>query len=341
MIKRISYYGCFSFIFCLYVYSSHAQKIVSNPKPLFQDPVFDGAADPVIIWNKKEKQWYMLYTNRRANDTTLKGVTWVHGTRIGIATSKNGVHWKYKDTADIQYRPHENYTHWAPDVVEYNGLYHMFLTYVPGVFTDWNHPREIIHLTSTDLLHWQYLNTPLLASQKVIDACIFPLPNHQGFRMWYNNEKDKKSIYYADSKDLINWIDKGKAVGDKGGEAPKIFEWKNTYWMIVDNWMGMGVYKSTDLLNWKRQENRILEFAGKGNQDQAIGGHCDVVVNNGKAFVYYFTHPGRTGAKNTWKDDTNTRRSIIQLAELTENNGIIECDRNQPTIATLKKPFNK
>lgn len=34
--------------------------------PLFRDPVFDGAADPVLIYNREEKCWWMLYTNRRA-----------------------------------------------------------------------------------------------------------------------------------------------------------------------------------------------------------------------------------------------------------------------------------
>jgi hypothetical protein len=29
-------------------------------KPLFRDPVYDGAADPTIIWNKKEKKWFMF-----------------------------------------------------------------------------------------------------------------------------------------------------------------------------------------------------------------------------------------------------------------------------------------
>lgn len=57
------------------------------PKPLYDDPVYHGAADPVIIYNKAEKKWWMFYTNRRAtiNDSTVQ---WVHGTRIGIAESK-------------------------------------------------------------------------------------------------------------------------------------------------------------------------------------------------------------------------------------------------------------
>lgn len=312
-----------------------AQKPHIAPKPLFVDPVFDGAADPVVVWNKKAKKWFMFYTNRRASATGLDGVTWVHGTRIGIASSVDGAKWQYVDTADIQYRPDSNYTHWAPEVFENKGLYHMYLTYVPGVFKDWNHPREIIHLTSTDLLHWQYDRTLELASHKIIDACAFPLPNG-GWRLWYNNEKDKKSIYYADSKDLINWQDKGKAIGDKGGEGPKVFRWKDHYWMIVDNWMGIGIYQSDDLTTWKRQEKRILEIPGKGKDDQAIGGHCDVLVNDGRAYVFYFTHPGKVGDKSTWKDGFETRRSVIQLGELQYENGEISCDRDMPVNIQLK-----
>jgi hypothetical protein len=40
-----------------------------------------------------------------------------------------------------------DYTHWAPEVIEYKGLYHMYLSYVPGIFNDWNHPRWIIFFT--------------------------------------------------------------------------------------------------------------------------------------------------------------------------------------------------
>lgn len=44
-------------------------------KPLFRDPVYDGAADPVVIWNRAERKWFMLYTNRRANVPNLRGVS--------------------------------------------------------------------------------------------------------------------------------------------------------------------------------------------------------------------------------------------------------------------------
>ena len=118
-----------------------AQK--TAPKPLLSDPVHDGAADPVVIWNKEAKQWWMFYTNRRAtNSSDTVGVRWVHGTRIGIAISKDGMNWKYKDTANINYRPDAGYTFWAPDVIEDKGIYHMYLTYVPGTFDDWSLARE-------------------------------------------------------------------------------------------------------------------------------------------------------------------------------------------------------
>jgi hypothetical protein len=63
------------------------QTSQAAPKPLYRDRVYDGAADPVVVWNGAERKWCMLYTNRRANVPGLRGVSWVHGTRLGIAES--------------------------------------------------------------------------------------------------------------------------------------------------------------------------------------------------------------------------------------------------------------
>jgi beta-xylosidase len=315
------------------VKNSFAQKTAT--KPLFDDPVYHGAADPVIIYNKQKKKWWMFYTNRKASiqDSTVQ---WVHGTRIGIAESKDGRKWKYKDTANINYRLDEGYTHWAPDIIEHNGIYHMYLTYVPGTFKDWNHPRVIVHLISTDLKKWNYQSILKLVNEKVIDASIFKV-NDSLWRMWYNNEKDGKSIYYADSKDLYNWVDKGKAIATRG-EGPKVFYWQQQYFMIVDAWKGMEIFSSTDLLIWKKQATRILENPGKGKDDQAIGGHCDVLVNDGKAYVYYFTHPGRQKNNPAVKGSFEDKRSVIQIAQLEYNNETVTCDRDKPVIIKLKKP---
>lgn len=315
-------------------YTASAQKNKPAPKPVYADPIYDGAADPVIIWNPGAKKWWMFYTNRRANVDSIKGVEWVHGSRIGIAESSDGKIWKYKDTANINCRFDSGYTYWAPEIIADNGVYHMYLTYVPGTFADWNHPRKIVHLSSTNLKDWGYLSTLNLVNEKVIDACVYKLPDNT-WRMWYNNEKDGKSIYYADSKDLHNWEDKGKAI-DARGEGPKVFAWQGKYFMIVDVWKGMDVYSSTDLLQWTKQKERILETPGNGTDDQAIGGHCDVVVNNEKAFIYYFTHPGRSKATPATNGSTASKRSVIQLAELTYKNGEISCDRNAAVKAVLK-----
>lgn len=326
--------ACFLILFCITQMFRELHDQQAAPKPLYSDPVHDGAADPVIVWNKSEKQWWMLYTNRRAAsnpDTT--GVRWVHGTKIGIATSKDGTNWKYKDTANINYRPDSGYTFWAPDVIENNGNYHMFLTYVPGTFNEWNHPREIVHLTSKNLLDWKFESTLQLANHKVIDASVFKLPDGT-WRMWYNNEKDGKSIYYADSKDLYNWVDKGKAIAARG-EGAKVFYWQGKYFMIIDVWKGMEIYSFADLLNWQKQANRILETPGKGQDDQAIGGHCDVVVNNNRAYIYYFTHPGRSKVNPAARGSVEEKRSVIQLAELHWVNGEISCDRDAPV--TVRK----
>ncbi len=317
----------------------HAQKIDKSgklaSKPLYRDPVYDGAADPVVIWNKHEKKWFMFYTNRRANVSGLDGVTWVHGTRIGIAeSSDNGATWQYRDTCNIP--PPYTETHWAPEVIEHNGMYHMYLSYVPGIFTNWNHPRHIIHLTSKDLINWKYESTLKLASDKVIDACIFKLPNGD-WRMWYNNEVDAKSIYYADSKDLYHWDDKGKAIADQKGEGPKVFNWKNKYWMLTDVWQGLALYESENLASWKRIPGNLLEEPGKGKDDGVVGHHPDVVVNNGRAYLFYFTHPGQVDSipKDNFYEK---RRSSIQVVELEYKNGKIICDRNKPTYIDLQPP---
>ena len=335
MVRSFIIIFMFSMLFVNYAQETgHKGKLA--PKPLFRDPIYDGAADPVIIWNKQEKKWFMFYTNRRANVKGLDGVTWVHGTCIGIAESSDGgATWQYRDTCDIP-SPYTE-TQWAPEVIEYQGTYHMYLSYVPGIFTNWSHPRDIIHLTSKDLIHWKYESTLKLASHKVIDACIFRLPNGK-WRMWYNNEKDAKSIYYADSDDLYHWKDIGKAIADQKGEGPKVFQWKDKYWMVTDVWQGLALYESEDLTSWTRIHGNLLEEPGKGNEDQVVGHHPDVVVNNGRAYLFYFTHPGQIDSIP--KDNLyEKRRSSIQVVELEYENGRITCDRDKPTYIDLQPPL--
>lgn len=312
-------------------------------KPLYRDPVLDGPTDPVVIWNPQVKRWWMFYTSRRANVPGLSGVTWVHGTPIGIAESADGgASWSHIGEAEIDLPAGiggNEPTLWAPEVFTApDGRHHMFLTVVPGIFEDWNHPRTIVHLTSDDLRHWRHGVPFKLSSDRVIDACVFHLPDGT-WRMWYNNEADGKSIYFADSPDLVNWTDKGKAKGtsERGGEGPKVFQWKGRFWMVVDVWDGLRIYRSDDALTWQRQEPHLLQKPGTGPDDQDVGRHADVVVNGNRAYLFYFTHPGR-GEDEKDQNPAEMRRSSIQVTELRFKDGWLSCDRNQPTHIDLVAP---
>ena len=314
-------------------------------KPLFRDPVYDGAADPVVVWNSHKKCWWMFYTNRRANVAGLSGVAWVHGTPIGIAESTDhGATWQALGSAEINLPTELSGTLptlWAPDVrTSADGIHHMFLTTVPGIFEDWNHPRTIVHLTSTDLRKWKYESALPLASDRVIDACVCALPKG-GWRIWYNNERDHKSIYSADSTDLKTWTDHGKVngVGERPGEGPFVFQWKGHAWMLVDLWKGLGVYRSEDFVQWTAQTGDLLGIPGTGVDDKVNGGHPGVVVSGDRAYLFYFTHPGRAGTiRPEDKESHELRRSSIQVVELMEKDGTLSCDRNAPTHINLQAP---
>ena len=153
--------------------------------------------------------------------------------------------------------------------------------------------------------------------------------------MYYNNENDGKSIYYADSQDLYNWTDSGKKVIGDRGEGAKVFTWKGKNWLILDSWNGLSVYSSEDFENWDKQKKNILQIPGMGVDDKVKGGHPDVVVQGERAFVFYFTHPGRIPANNGI-DNYETRRSSIQISELNYENGQITTNRDKEVKLDLR-----
>lgn len=304
------------------------------PKPLYRDPVHDGAADPSLIWNHGEKKWMMFYTNRRADlpNPNPKDVAWVHGTQIGIAESSDGgTTWKYAGTAKIPYgKP--DYTYWAPELVWNRGLYHMFVTVVPGTFHDWNASREIVHLTSDDLSTWKFQSTLPLSSDRTIDPCVLKLDNGT-WRLWYKDEPDHSYIHYVDSPDLYRWTPGGVAISDRPSEGPIVFRWKGSNWMIVDAWAGLGVYRSSDALHWTAQKENLLAGPGLLPTDRSEGHHADVQISNDRAFLFYFVH--QKGQDQLPGAPDSARRSVLQVVELTEQNGELKSDRNQPTFVSL------
>jgi len=305
------------------------------PAPLYRDPVHDGAADPSITYDPSAREWVMFYTNRRANIALPDGddVSWVHGTRIGIARSADGANWRYAGTADIPLSC-TGATHWAPDVQWFEGQWHMWLTVVPGVFRDWNAPRFITHVTSPDLKQWNCGERLELGSDRVIDASAIALPEG-GYRLFFNDERQNKAILYADSPNLTDWQVRGRLT-ETPGEGPKAFRWKGAWWLISDPWRGLLVMRSDDGVNWTRQEEHLLADAGTAPTDRAKGQHPDVIVSGSRAYLVYFVHQG--GEEQAAGDPTWHRRSVLQIAELHEQGGRLSVDREAPVELALVPP---
>ena len=162
------------------VHSPAAEAAASRsrvaPAPLYRDPVHDGAADATLIWNRAEKCWWMLYTNRRADADDEKGVKWVHGTDIGItSTPDGGLTWTYRGIArglEFETNGGRN-TFWAPEVVDFGGRYHAFISYVRGVPETWKGTRETAHMFG--LAHCIYFDCVMNGSNHLGESDRRPL----------------------------------------------------------------------------------------------------------------------------------------------------------------------
>lgn len=304
-------------------------KVIPNA-PLFRDPIYDGAADPTIIWNREEQSWWIMYTSRRAKDIG-QGVTYAHGTDIGIASSDDGGKtWIYRGIAEgLEFEKGRN-TFWAPEVIYAEGKYHMYVTYVKGVPSTWNHKRDIIHYTSDDLWTWQFQSKLKLSSDRVIDAGVYKVDDKK-WKMWYKDEINHAYTYAAESTDLYNWTVTGVEVNDCAHEGPNVFEFKGRKWMITDPWQGLGVYETEDFITWERRKN-ILDQPGIRPEDGVVGGHADVLVCGEKAYIFYFTQPNMT-QEIKFNPELGRRyeivRSTIQVAELDYDGENLICDRDK------------
>lgn len=308
--------------------------------PLFRDPIFDGAADPTVIWNPHEGAWWMFYTNRRTTITLEQGLSWLFGSDIGVASSADGgSSWQYRGTVDGLAFEWGRGTYWAPEVVEHDGTFHLFLSYIRGIPTSGPPPQmRIHHYSSPDLLHWTHLGPLPLHSDRVIDACVAPRPGG-GWRMWFKDELTGSSTWAADSADLYDWRVLGQVLSTPGGhEGPNVFTFAGWSWLLVDTWAGQLAHRSHDLVQW---EPAGLVLAGTTGQrhartdDVGPGLHADVVVNDGRAWIFYFTHPDRTGPDHP---TVRSRRSSVLVAELGVVDGDLVCDRDAEVTLTLVPP---
>ena len=318
------------------------QAGVLASKPLYRDPVYDGAADPVVIWNPLEEKWWMFYTNRRATETHLPGVSWVFKTAIGIAESDDGVNWTYVGTANFPNLPDNvggnDATLWAPDIVRGDdGTWTMTLSIQEGVATRWGVVPGGLHtFTSDNLRDWKHTKH---FSFPGYDTEVFRMPD-QTWRMYYKDPTHGASTFkYVESRDLREWTEEPVTVMSYQSEGPTIFNWRGTTWMILCDGRGMSVFRSSDLKSWEKQPGGSLmpHGTGTGKDDRTTARHGEIVVSNNRAYLYYFTHPGRIDEGKD-KDGFDQRRSSIQVVELELRDGWLVANRNVPTYVQLTGP---
>lgn len=263
---------------------------------LYRDPVYDGATDPRVVIDA-DGLWWMFYTQRRASlEDAGPGVSWIHGSRIGVATSHDGVEWTYDGTlepagSDLVLEPGPppvdvDRTHWAPEVVWDGAQWRMYLTEIDGIPDRWpGFVREIVEYVSNDLRHWERRGPLALSSDRVIDAAVARTPDGL-WRIWYKDEAADSVTMVASSRDLETWRLDGVAIGGRPHEGPTVFDLGGFWWMIVDEWRGMGVYRSDDGIGWARQGDADavilahLSTGGHGNH----GAHVHV----GDDLWFYF-----------------------------------------------------
>jgi len=278
---------------------------LSDNYPAFYDELWGASCDPVMVWNEKEGEWFIYYTQRRGNlEMEVETIEWMHGTSIGIASSRDGKVWRYRGIC----QGNDNLSNdmaalsswWAPDIVYVEGLFHMYVTSVPGVFKDWNMPRYIKHFTSKNGLDWNYISTIPLSSDKCIDPGICKIGSK--WYMWYKDERYGNS-WFAESPDLYSWKVVGPAITDCEHEAPFVWKYDNKYWIIIDAWTKASrIYSSDDGLgNWK--------YACTIN-----AAHPAVYIIDKKIYLIRHVYD--------FKQKTNNRGAAIDISELSYKNGV-------------------
>mmetsp|Transcript_32273 Transcript_32273/g.54403 ORF Transcript_32273/g.54403 Transcript_32273/m.54403 type:complete len:415 (-) Transcript_32273:316-1560(-) len=223
-----------AFIHVLFVAHGSNLDIARAPAPLYRDPIFDGAADPTVVYDQVRGAWVIFYTQRRASDLSLLNKTWCFGTDIGVAMSKDmGVTWAYQGVAKgLHFEPGTN-TFWAPDVLKLRdpksmpgGLgaeYHMHVTYIKGAAAEQSFPltngryqrkkrltgwgegvQRVAHYSTSDLLGTWVFQGLVPALDKVLDPDVVRLPDGL-FKMWFKDLRTRGQTGAAVSSDLATW----------------------------------------------------------------------------------------------------------------------------------------
>ena len=301
--------------------------------PIYADPLMDGAADPTVIHRKGTNEWWMFYTARRTTHPA-PDFAWLHGCAIGIAVSSdNGVNWSYRGTIAGLDAPGDTglNTHWAPEVIWAEGEYHMYLTYMPGAPSRSDGvARHIVHFTSRDLIEWKRIGPLRPGSTAAIDASVAKCPDGL-YRLWYKDEAGGSSTWAATSANLYDWTVEGRVIAGRPDgnphEGPNVFVLDGWHWLIVDEWHGLAVYRSTDARDWQRQ-GVILAEPGSDPDDRRFARHADIVPQGDWAAIFYFTHPHWAETETPAPLTIEERVTRIHVARLWVEAGVLRCERD-------------
>jgi hypothetical protein len=300
--------------------------------PIFRDELWEGASDPTVIHRDGTGEWWMFYTQRRAL-LEGSGVEWVHGSRIAVAVSTDGgASWRYRGVVeglDPEGDAGPN-THWAPEVVRFGGRYHMYLTWIAGTPDAWaGHERHIVHFESETLENWTRVGRVGVGTDYAIDAAVTRTPDGR-LRLWFKNEEADSTTYGAASADGYDWAPTGLVIGGAPHEGPSVFELGGWWWLIVDEWRGLGVYRGVDGLRWERQNAMLLAEPGEDPLDREVGRHASVVAGAQAGLLFYFTHPGFDGVELAGATPLSARRTAIHVARLSVSDGMLAANREFP-----------
>lgn len=312
---------------------------VTAPKPLFDNPDYHGSCDPEVVWNESAKEWWIFYTARRS---TRETGTYV-GNPIGVIASADLHTWRnlgYASFDGLPGKPDMPVTFWAPGIVRQGDIYHMFVTYKPTATPPWGGDGEIRHYVAPagDLLNgWKLSMPPNFPQPDPIDATLIQVGDT--FRAYYRVGRGG-GIQWSTSTDLRHWEHRGACPGDINApaqqrgfdyqEAPFVFKFRSSYWLLTDPHKGLAVYQSPDGITWKLQ-GRILERPGTGSQDATPARHPSVAVIGDRAFLFYHTEPNRPYPTPPPEKRTVTQKiSFLQIAELKIVGGQLTCDRDTP-----------
>ncbi len=311
------------------------------PAPIYADPNYCGSCDPEIVWNPHTKEWMIFYTGRRP----AQGIAATCGNPIGVCTSKNLVDWRFAGYASFDGEggtADSEHTFWAPGVIIDSDRAHMFVTYKEDATPPWGTGGCIVHYeTTTDRMldGWRRVEISI-DEENCLDASVIRLPDGS-FRMYYvggvdnPGTKGRKTIRYAESRDLRTWEPRGDVLGEVNDrsvhgigyqEAVYVFRQGGWYYMLTDPHRGLSAYSSRDGIRWTYLGQVLESGSSDRTLDWSQARHPSVWVRNGrKAYLVYHVEPFRPDGMGAVRLEKHQRYAFLQMRE-------IRCESGRMTV---------